>query len=84
MKNCTRDTPGFVPLTLTVALTVTTPLMILPEVGAVKHTVTVYAPDDGVLDAHGLIGSTVGVGVGAGVEVGEGVEVGLGGGFPFE
>lgn len=71
--------PGLVPLTLTDTLTVVSPDITLPELGDVKHTVTVYAPDEGVLVAHELIGLAVGVGVGAGV--GAGVAVALGVGF---
>jgi len=54
----------------------------LPELGAVKHTVTEYAPDDGVLVAHGLVGAGVGVAVAAGMGVG--VFVGFGVGLGFE
>jgi len=58
------------------------PATTFPELGAVKHRVTLYAPDEGVLVAHAL--STVGVGVGVGVGVSVAVAVGLGVGFPFE
>jgi hypothetical protein len=75
-------------VTLTVALTLTSPLTTLPDVGSVKHKVTVYAPDEGVLDAQVLveIGVAVAVadGVGVGVRVGLGVLVGLGAGLPCE
>jgi hypothetical protein len=96
IKYCTRETPGLVPLTLIDILVVTSPLTTLPEAGEVKHKVTVYAPDAGVLDAQGFVGEEVGVGVGVGdavgvgrgVEVtdgvGVGVDVGFGVGFPFE
>jgi hypothetical protein len=39
---------------LTVAVTVTGPVTVLPELGVVKQRVTVYAPDGGVLDAQEL------------------------------
>jgi hypothetical protein len=94
IKYCTRETPGLVPLTLIDILVVSTPLTTLPEAGEVKHKVTVYAPDAGVLDAQGFVGEDVGVGVGDAVGVGRGVDVadgvgvgvdvGFGVGFPFE
>lgn len=83
----TRATPGFVPVTLTDALTVTGPIATLPEVGVVKQTVTLYAPDAGVLAAHVVSGIGVAVGVGEGigvlegVAVADGVEVAVGVGF---
>jgi hypothetical protein len=86
--------PGLVPVTLTDTLIAVSPLTTLPELGAVKHTVTEYVPDGEVLVAQGLIGSGVAVGVGGGVLVGvgvgvevgvaRGVLVGFGVGLPFE
>ena len=53
-----------------------------------KHTVTVYAPDEGVLEAQVLVGSVVGVGVGVGDRCRRGcgwaVGVGLGVRLGFE
>jgi hypothetical protein len=74
--NATLETPGLVPVTLTDALTVTSPVAILPVLGVVKQTVTLYAPDGGVLVAQVLFGT--GVAVGVGVLVGRAVAVGLG------
>jgi len=80
--------PGFVPVTLMDMVTWVSPDTALPELGVVKQTVTLYAPEEGVLVAHGLVGAAVGVGVivGVGVMVGVAVAVavGLGVGFPFE
>ncbi len=87
MVKATRATPGFVPVTLTVALTVTGPVATLPELGTVKQTVTLYALDEGVLVAQVLFGTGVTVGVGAGVgvlagvAVADGVAVAVGVGF---
>ncbi len=81
-------------MTLTDALTVAAPVKTLPLAGAVKHSVTEYAPPEGVLVAHGLA-AAVAVGVGArvavavgliarvGVAVGVGALVGLAAGFAF-
>ncbi len=76
--NATRATPGFVPVTLTEALTMTGPIATLPEVGAVKQTVTLYAPDEGVLVLQVFVGMGVAVGVAVGVGVLAGVAVGVG------
>jgi hypothetical protein len=73
-----RAIPGLVPLTLTVALTVVSPLTTLPSAGEVKHTVTEYAPDEGVLAAQVLLGLDVGVGLARGVEVGVGLATRVG------
>lgn len=70
-----RATPGLVPVTLMDVVTPTGPLIMLPELGAVKQIVTLYAPDAGVLAAHGLTGTGVTVGVEVGVEVADGVGV---------
>jgi hypothetical protein len=78
IKNISRETPGLVPVTLTEALTVVSALIELPEVGVVKHTVTVYAPEEGVLDAQVLFGGGVAVGVAVGVTERVGVAVGVG------
>jgi hypothetical protein len=58
----------------------------LPELGAMKHNVTVYAPDDGVLLEQVESGTAVGVAVGVGVLPGVAVAVGVGVGvfFPRE
>jgi hypothetical protein len=48
----TRMTPGEVPVTVTDTLTVVSPTTLTPELGSVKHNVTVYAPDGGVLVAQ--------------------------------
>jgi len=84
MEKATRVMPGKVPVTLTDISISTSPLTTLPELGAVKHKVTLYPPDGGVLVAQVLVGIGVGVGVGIGVGVGVAVGVGLGVGFPFE
>lgn len=60
MEKIARAMPGLVPVTLIEMLTLTAPLTVLPELGAVKHIVTLYAPEVGVLVAHGLIGIGVG------------------------
>jgi hypothetical protein len=85
MVKATLATPGFVPVTLTVALTVTVPVATLPELGAVKQTVTLYAPEEGVLVVQVLFetGVAVGVGVGVGVLAGVAVAVGVGLGVLF-
>jgi hypothetical protein len=85
MVNATLVTLGLVPLTLMDALAVTGPLTILPELGAVKQTVTVYAPDAGELVAQGFGGLGVAetAGVGVGVLVGVAVMVGVGFGVLF-
>jgi hypothetical protein len=70
-----------VPVTLADTLTVVSPLTTLPEPGDVKHKVTVYAPDEGVLDAQGLVGLAVGVEVGVGVGEAVGITVAVGVGF---
>jgi hypothetical protein len=77
MVNATRATPGLVPVTLTDALTVTNPVATLPELGEVKHTVTLYAPEVGVLVAHPFVGVDVAVGVTDGVAVAVGVGFGV-------
>lgn len=80
--------PGLVPVTLTDTLVAVSPTTTLPELGAVKHKVTVYAPEGGVLVVHGLVGNEVGVGEGDGIGVGVwvGVVIGVGVGvlLPFE
>lgn len=48
---------------LTVAVTVTGPVTVLPALGTVKQSVTVYAPDEDVLDAQGLARATAVSGV---------------------
>jgi hypothetical protein len=75
MVKAMREIPGLVPLTLTEVLTTVSPLTTLPSLGEVKHRVTEYAPDGGVLVAQALVGPDVGVGDGIAVEVG--VEVAL-------
>ena len=88
IEKIARAMPGFVPVTLTDMVTCVPPDTVLPELGVVKHTVTLYAPEEGVLVAHGLVGAGVGVGVmvgvGAMVGVAVAVAVGFGVGFPFE
>lgn len=54
---------------LTVAVTVIGPLTTLPGLGAVKHKVTVYAPDEAVLLAQEL--TWICVGVDASLRVGD-------------
>ena len=82
MEKIARAMPGFVPVTLMDMVTCVSPDTALPELGVVKHTVTLYAPEEGVLVAHELVGAGVGVGVMVGVGVA--VAVGFGVGFPFE
>jgi hypothetical protein len=66
-----------VPATLTDTLTKTVAATTLPALGAVKHNVTLYAPDAGVLVEQVETGGCVEVGVGVlvGVDVLVGVEV---------
>ncbi len=85
-------------MVLIVALTAAAPVITLPLAGEVKHNVTEYVPDGGVLVAQRLTdGVAVAVGVktvvavgvkaddvGVAVAVGLGVLVGFWGGFAFE
>jgi hypothetical protein len=55
--------PGFVPVTLAETATVTGPLTVDPELGAVKQRVTVYLPEGGVLEAQRFASGTTNKGV---------------------
>jgi len=49
------------------------PVKLAPDAGEVKHKVTVYAPEEGVLEAHELLTVLSGVGMEAG-SIGKAVE----------
>ena len=70
--------PGFVPVTVADTFTPVSPVAILPELGVVKHKVTEYAAEGGVLVEQVELGGGVEVGVGVGVDVTDGVDVAVG------